>query len=172
MGIEAGSTADQTAGEIEAIVSHDNLLDFLSAEHFLQSAISITLSQVSDSGTAAALNTGVLSGNVPLIGAGDVLSSSILPALAITETYVVASEAAQLALTVQRGDVAVRSDLNETYISLNDVNADMGYWQELLSPTSPVTIVLCMLWLGICMLCYGVLCSFSMWLCSVPYNLI
>ena len=31
--VEDGSTADQTAGEIEAIVSHNNLLDVLAAEH-------------------------------------------------------------------------------------------------------------------------------------------
>jgi len=31
--VEDGSTADQTAGEIEAIVSHDNLVDFVSQEH-------------------------------------------------------------------------------------------------------------------------------------------
>lgn len=32
-GIEANATADQTAGEIEAIVSHDNLVDFVANEH-------------------------------------------------------------------------------------------------------------------------------------------
>lgn len=32
-GIETGATADQTAAEIEAIVSHDNLLDFVANEH-------------------------------------------------------------------------------------------------------------------------------------------
>ena len=31
--IEAGATADQTAGEIEAIVTHDNLLGFVANEH-------------------------------------------------------------------------------------------------------------------------------------------
>ena len=31
--VENGAAADQTAGEIEAIVSHDNLVDFLAAEH-------------------------------------------------------------------------------------------------------------------------------------------
>lgn len=31
--IEANATADQTAGEIEAIVSHDNLVDFVANEH-------------------------------------------------------------------------------------------------------------------------------------------
>jgi len=55
--IETNAKDDQTAGEIEAIVSHDNLVDFLTGEHFLQSAISITLSQVSDSGALAALAT-------------------------------------------------------------------------------------------------------------------
>ncbi len=33
LGVEAGATADQTAAQIEAIVSHDNLLAFLGAEH-------------------------------------------------------------------------------------------------------------------------------------------
>jgi hypothetical protein len=32
-GIESGATADQTAGEIEAIVTHDNLLGFVANEH-------------------------------------------------------------------------------------------------------------------------------------------
>ena len=55
--IETSATADQTAGEIEAIVNHDDLIGFVAGEHFLQSAISITLSQVSDSGALAALAT-------------------------------------------------------------------------------------------------------------------
>ena len=55
--IETNAKDDQTAAEIEAIVNHDNLLGFDVNEHFLQSAISITLSQVSDSGALAALNT-------------------------------------------------------------------------------------------------------------------
>ena len=109
--------------------------------HFTQAAINITLSQVSDSGTAAALNTGVLSGNVPLIGAGNVLPTSILPALAITTPYPVVSEAAQLALTVQQGDVAIRTDINKTYIALNSANATMADWQEMLTPTDAVTSV-------------------------------
>jgi len=42
-GIEAGATADQTAGEIEAIVNHDNLLGFVAGEH----------RAIDDAGTAA-----------------------------------------------------------------------------------------------------------------------
>ena len=42
LNVEDGSTADQTAGEIEAIVSHDNLLDFAANEHFTEASISHT----------------------------------------------------------------------------------------------------------------------------------
>jgi len=64
-----------------------------------------------------------------------------LPALAISETFVVASEVAQLALTVQEWDIAVRTDLNESYIALNDTNASMSDWQKLLTPTDAVSSV-------------------------------
>ena len=69
------------------------------------------------------------------------LTSSQVPAIAITSTYVVANEAAQLALTVQEGDVAVRSDENQSYVALNADNADMGDWQLLLTPTDAVQSV-------------------------------
>lgn len=69
------------------------------------------------------------------------LPTSVLPALVITDTHVVASEALQLALTVQKGDIAVRTDENKTYISLNDTNLAMTDWQEMLTPTDAVTSV-------------------------------
>ena len=64
-----------------------------------------------------------------------------LPALAISETFVVATEVAQLALTVQEGDVAVRTDESKSYIALNDTNATMADWQELLTPADVVQSV-------------------------------
>ncbi|MCK4945952.1 MAG: hypothetical protein KAS59_06795 [Alphaproteobacteria bacterium] len=75
------------------------------------------------------------------LDASSKINPAQLPALAISETYVVNTEVAQLALTVQEGDIAVRSDENKTYIALNDTNADMGDWQEMLSPTAAVTSV-------------------------------
>ena len=92
-------------------------------------------------GTVATRDTGVLSGNIPLIGAGNVLPTSILPALAITETFIVVNEATQLALTVESGDVAVRVDQNKSYIAINAANASMADWQELLTPTDSVLSV-------------------------------
>ena len=78
---------------------------------------------------------------IPSLGADSKIPIAQLPALAITSTYVVASQVAQLALTVQEGDVAVRTDLNKSYIALNSTNGGMSDWQELLTPTDSVTSV-------------------------------
>lgn len=64
-----------------------------------------------------------------------------LPASVITDIHVVADEAAQLALTVQKGDVCVRSDQSKSYVALNSDNVDMGDWQELLTPVDLVLSV-------------------------------
>jgi hypothetical protein len=69
------------------------------------------------------------------------LSTSALPALALTETSVVASQVAMLALTAQPGDLAVRTDLNKTFILVTSPASTLGNWQELLTPTDTVTSV-------------------------------
>lgn len=69
------------------------------------------------------------------------LTAAQIPAISITTTTVVATEIAQLALTVQEGDVAVRTDENKSYIALNATNATMADWQVLLTPTDAVTSV-------------------------------
>ena len=87
-----------------------------------------------------AANKGAVSGYAPL-DASTLIPTSYLPALVITDTHVVASEVEQLALTVQKGDVAVRTDESKSYIALNSDNVDMGDWQELLTPTDTVQSV-------------------------------
>ena len=63
------------------------------------------------------------------------VSNSVLPPLAIWETYVVDTEAKMLALQAQTGDVCVRTDEQKTYIKLNDNNpATLADWQTLLFP--------------------------------------
>ncbi|MGD9697599.1 tail fiber domain-containing protein [Acinetobacter sp.] len=101
----------------------------------------LTLSKISDAGTAAATNTGIASGNVPVLDGSGKLNTSVLPALAITDTSVVANEAAMLALTAQTGDVAVRSDLNKSYILKAEPASTLSNWQELLTPTDAVLSV-------------------------------
>lgn len=64
-----------------------------------------------------------------------------LPALAISDTFVVASQAAQTALVAEVGDIAVRTDLNKSYILRVSPATSFVNWQELLSPTDAVTSV-------------------------------
>ena len=85
-------------------------------------------------------NKGQLNGYASLDAGGKVPSAQ-LPAIAMVDVFVVASEVAQLALTVEEGDVCVRTDLSRSYIALNDDNITMADWQELLTPTDAVLSV-------------------------------
>jgi hypothetical protein len=84
---------------------------------------------------------GVAGGIATLDSVSGKIPSSQLPALAITETFVVASQSAQLALTAQEGDVAVRTDQNKSYIHNAGTTGTMSDWQELLTPTDAVLSV-------------------------------
>lgn len=101
----------------------------------------LTLSKISDAGTAAAKDFGTAEGNVPVLGAGGKLSEAVIPAIAITDTFVVDSQAAMLALKAQQGDVAVRTDVNKTFILKVAPATTLTNWVELETPTDAVTSV-------------------------------
>lgn len=101
----------------------------------------ISKDKVSGLGTAATLNTGTAAGNVVAVGSDGKISSDLLPALAITDTFVVNSEAAMLALSVQIGDVAIRTDLSKSFILKATPATQLANWQEMLTPASPVQSV-------------------------------
>lgn len=62
--------------------------------------------------------------------------------LTITDVYVVASEAAMLALSAaQIGDVAIRTDLNKTFILSVSDPTTLSNWKEILAPLDAVTSV-------------------------------
>ena len=61
--------------------------------------------------------------------------------LAITNTSVVASEAAMLALTAQEGDVAIRVDTSTTWILGTGASTDLASWHQLATPTDAVLSV-------------------------------
>lgn len=67
-------------------------------------------------GTAASKNIGTSPDNVPILDSNGKLADSVIPAVAITDTYVVANKSAMLALSAQKGDIAVRSDLNKSFV--------------------------------------------------------
>lgn len=102
---------------------------------------SLTLSKISDAGTAAGKNVGTAAGNVPVLGSDGKLDESLLPAIAITETFVVDSQAAMLALSAQRGDVAVRTDENKSYILNADDPTVLANWVWLRTPDCKVLSV-------------------------------
>ena len=80
------------------------------------------------------------SGLASLDAAGKIVTTQ-LPALAITDTFVVADQTAMLALTAQVGDVAVRSDLKKSFILAALPSTNLTSWQELLTPTDLVLSV-------------------------------
>jgi hypothetical protein len=70
------------------------------------------------------------------------IPNSQVPSIAITDTYVVATQSAMLALSsAETGDVAVRTDLNKTFILAGASYSTLGDWQELLTPTDSVISV-------------------------------
>jgi hypothetical protein len=101
----------------------------------------LTLAKITDAGTAASKNTGTAAGQIPILDSGGKLDAAVLPAIAITDTFVVATQAAMLALTCEVGDVAVRTDLQKSFILKTAGASTLANWQELLTPTSPVQSV-------------------------------
>jgi len=84
---------------------------------------------------------GTNNGLASLDGSGKVPTSQ-LPGIAIHTTFVVASQAAMLAVTgADEGDLAVRTDLNKTFVLSAVPASTLANWQELLTPTDSVTSV-------------------------------
>jgi len=81
--------------------------------------VDATLAAVAISGDA-----GDLTGTLP---------TSVLPPLAVNETFVVADQAAMLALTAERGDMAIRTDTGKTYVLSTDSPGTLADWKEVLA---------------------------------------
>lgn len=109
-----------------------------------ESAISITESQITDFGNYQPISEkGAANGYASLNGSGTVPTSQ-LPAIAITETHVVADISARDALSVEEGDVAVVEDASAD----SDVDSgsatyiyDGTSWQLMQQPDDVVTSV-------------------------------
>lgn len=92
-------------------------------------------------GTAAVLDAGSANGAATL-GSDSKLTSSQIPDIAVVE-YLgsVASQAAMLALTGQKGDWCTRSDLGTNFIITGSTPSSLSSWTQLSYPTAPVTSV-------------------------------
>lgn len=88
---------------------------------------SLGLATVATSGSASDLTTGTL-------------PTSALPALAINETFVVVSQAAMLALTAQRGDFAIRTDINRSFVLSTDSPGTLADWKQVTAGGDVVSV--------------------------------
>jgi len=124
------STATQTALDDKADDS-----DLTSHKNDTTNPHSVTKTQV---GLSNVPNTDCT--NASNISSGT-LSSSVLPPVAITDTFTATNETEQLSLIIQKGDICVRTDLNKSYINKEGNNSAMSDWQELMTPTDNVLSV-------------------------------
>ena len=85
-----------------------------------------TFATVATSGSAADL-TGIL-------------PTSVLPPLAVNDVFTVATQAAMLALTAQRGDMAIRTDNSRTYVLATDSPATLADWKEISAAGQVVSV--------------------------------
>lgn len=124
------TTPSSTRSAINSVNATASTADRARANHTgTQPASTITgLAAVATSGSASDITTGSL-------------PNAVLPPLAISETFPVASEAAMLAVSAQQGDVAIRTDLNKSFILRTNSPSVLGDWSELLTPTDAVTSV-------------------------------
>lgn len=146
-------------GQLQAAISSasgDAALKVNKAGDTMTGALAMSNNKITSlaAGTAAtdAVNKGQLdlkidltekgaANGVATLGSDGKIPTAQLPALAITDTFVVATQAAMLALTAQTGDVAVRTDLNKSFILRGSSSSTLADWQELLTPTDLVLSV-------------------------------
>lgn len=89
-------------------------------------------------GAIPALEKGAPTG-VATLNADGKLRAEQVPRLAISEPFVVSSEQEMLALDVQVGDVAIRTDSSETFILQQEPAGDINNWLQILTPPDGVT---------------------------------
>lgn len=131
----SGDVQDLTVAQVKTLLAITNVDNTSDANKPISTATQSALDTKVNSSLLGANN-----GVATLDGTGKIPVGQI-PATAISDTFVVASQAAMLATDAQVGDVAVRTDQNKTYILRAEPATSLANWQELLTPTSPVTSV-------------------------------
>ena len=122
-GVTPSSTADRARANHTGTQLASTISDFATAAD-----ARITLQKAQPSGLAS-------------LDANGKLVSSQVSAYAITSSYVVNTQAAQLALVAEEGDLAIRSDLKQTFIKNAGTTGTMSDWNLLQTPTDLVLSV-------------------------------
>jgi len=146
----ANHTGTQTASTVSDFDTQvrTSRLDQMAAPTAAVSANSQKITNLAnpvDNGDAVSLGyltgqKGIANGIAGLDGSGKI-PFDIIPASAIADTFVVSTQAAMLALSAGVGDIAVRTDLNKSFILQSVPATTLGNWIELLTPTDSVLSV-------------------------------
>jgi microcystin-dependent protein len=99
------------------------------------------LDDLTDVAVPAPANNDVLRYNSATGEWGSSDLESILPAIAINDTFVIASQAAMLSLIAQKGDLAIRTDVTKSFVLAASPATTLANWKELLTPADGVTSV-------------------------------
>lgn len=132
-GVQMGSASGvikADGGNLFGPSSTDDLPEGSSNQYFTNTRVNTLIS--TQKGSANGLSTLDTGGKIP---------SSQLPAIAITDTFVVGSQAAMLALAAETGDIAIRTDLVETFILAANNPTVLSNWNLMVTPSSGVTSV-------------------------------
>lgn len=78
---------------------------------------------------------------IATLGSDGKIPNTQIPSLAISDTFVVASQGAMLALSAETGDVAIRTDISKTFILSTDDPTVLINWKEILAPADAVQSV-------------------------------
>jgi len=122
---KVGITPQQTA---DILTADAHMVNFSNPHHVTATQVGLGNVQNIDTTNASNITTGTLPNNV-------------IPPLAIVDTFVAASDAAMLALTIHKGDVCVRTDLHQTFINTTGNNTSDSDWQILMTPIDNVLSV-------------------------------
>lgn len=79
-----------------------------------------------------------VTGGYPGLDSNKKIDEAQLPKITVGNVFAIDSEPEQLALTASRGDVAVRSDLNKTFIHNGGSTGNMNDWTEMKTPSGEV----------------------------------
>ncbi len=139
-----GGTGYSTAGTLVYRIYHSGAWAnyvYQVSSTFALASHTHTASQITDFDTATDARIASAAGVSVASLSGGKVPTSQLPALALTDVFIVASQVAQLALTAEEGDVAIRTDENKSYIHNGGVSGTIADWSELLTPTDTVLSV-------------------------------
>lgn len=121
-----GDPQDLTVSQVKTALAINNVDNTSDANKPISTATASAL--------AGKVDTSAVGVTIATLDGGGKIPASQLPAIAVTDTFVVASQAAMLALTAQVGDVAVRTDLQKSFILKAEPASTLANWQELLAP--------------------------------------